>query len=350
MALDAGSSTFATELDVTLLAKLLGCLTGGLEPLAGIELFGVLEHELAHSSGHGHADVGVDVDFTHTKRNSALHLFHRHAPSLGHLAAILVDGCQQVLGYGAGAVHHQMGVGDTGVDFLDAFNRQDVASRLAGELVSAVAGANGNGQGVQLGPLDELSGLFRVCQKLFAGHDSIGPVAVFLVALHGLQGAEAAQLTFHRHAQLVGHVDHLAGDFNVVLKTGDRFAVSLQGAVHHYGAEAQVDGALAYRRALSMVLVHDDGDGGVAFHRGLNQVLEKVLTGVFAGAGAGLHDHGSAGFFGRLHDGLNLLQVVDVERRNRIVMRCSVVQKLAHGNECHFSIPRKLITCSGQFM
>jgi hypothetical protein len=37
------------------------------------------------------------------------------------------------------------------LDFLDAVDRQDVARGLAGELVGAVAGADGDGQGVDVG-------------------------------------------------------------------------------------------------------------------------------------------------------------------------------------------------------
>ena len=42
MALDLAGLTFATELEIALLANLLGCLARGLEPFAGVELLGVL--------------------------------------------------------------------------------------------------------------------------------------------------------------------------------------------------------------------------------------------------------------------------------------------------------------------
>ena len=93
-----------------------------------------------------------------------------------------------------------MGVGDTGVDFLDALNRQNIARGLACELVGAVAGTNGNSQRIQLRALDKVSGFFGVRQQLLTGHDGVGAVAVFLIALHGLQGAQAAQFTFYGDA------------------------------------------------------------------------------------------------------------------------------------------------------
>ncbi len=58
-------------------------------------------------------------------------------------------------------------------------------------------------------------------------------------------------------------------------------------------------------------------------------------------------DKGSLRPLSRLHDGLDLLQIVDVERGNRVVVNRSVVQKLTHRNECHDEIPRKLKTCRG---
>jgi hypothetical protein len=158
------------------------------------------------------------------------------------------------------AVHHQVGVGDAAVDLLDAVDRQDVAGGLAGELVGAVAGADGDGQRVELRALDEVGGLLGVGQQLFARHRGVGAVAVFLVALHGLQRPQAAQFALDGDAQLVRHVDHLARDVDVVVVAGDGLAVGLQRAVHHHRAEAQVDGALAHVGALAVVLVHHQRD------------------------------------------------------------------------------------------
>jgi hypothetical protein len=79
-----------------------------------------------------------------------------------------------------------------------------------------------------------------------------------------------------------------------------------------------------------MVLVHHHGNLGVGLDRRLNQVLQKGLASVFAGACAGLHDHGGAGFFGGLHDGLDLFQVVDVEGRDAVAIGGGMVQQFAH--------------------
>ena len=67
-----------------------------------------------------------------------------------------------------------------------------------------------------------------------------------------------------------------------------------------------------------------------ANRRRLNQVLDEGLTGVLAGACAGLQDDRCTHFVSRLHDGLHLLQVVDVEGWNAVAVDGCVVQQFAH--------------------
>ncbi|MCY1203348.1 hypothetical protein D9M72_148500 [compost metagenome] len=229
-------------------------------------------------------------------------------------------------------MHHQVGVGQAGVDFLDAGDRQDVAGGLARELVGAVAGADGDGQRVQLGLAHEIGRLFRIGQQLIHGQLAVGAVAVFLVALHGFQRTQAAQLAFDRHAQLVRDVHDLLGHVHVVVVVGDGLAVFLERAVHHDAGEAQVDGALADLGRLAVVLVHDHGDVRIGFHGGLDQVLQEAFARVLARAGRGLHDHRAVGLRSGFHDGLDLLQVVDVESRDAVAVLGGVVEQLAHGD------------------
>ena len=84
-------------------------------------------------------------------------------------------------------MHHQVRVRDALVDLLDALDRQDVAGRLARELVGAVAGADRDRQRVELRLLDEVGGLVGIGQQLVARHRRLGAVAVLLVALHRLE-------------------------------------------------------------------------------------------------------------------------------------------------------------------
>jgi hypothetical protein len=84
------------------------------------------------------------------------------------------------------------------VDFLDAADGQDVARGLAAELVGAVAGADGNGQRVQLRGLDEHRGFLGVGQHLAVVQLALGANAVFLAGFTGFQVAQAAQLALPR--------------------------------------------------------------------------------------------------------------------------------------------------------
>ena len=206
---------------------------------------------------------------------------------------------------------------------------------LARELVGAVGRADGDGEGVELRGLDEVGGLIRVREELFARHDGVGAMAVFLVALHRFEGAEAAEFAFDGDADAVGHFNHATGDFDVVVVGGDRLAVGHEGAVHHDGGEAHADGALADGRALAVVLMHAHGDVRIGLDGGRDQMAKEVLAGILAGAGGGLHDHGGADFARGGHDGLNLFEVVDIESRNAVAVFGGVIEQLTHGDECH---------------
>ena len=59
--------------------KLLDVGTGGLQVLAGIELVGVLRHELADGAGHGQTQVGVNVDLADSHGRSLTQHLLRHA-------------------------------------------------------------------------------------------------------------------------------------------------------------------------------------------------------------------------------------------------------------------------------
>jgi hypothetical protein len=190
-------------------ADLLGGFAGRLEVVARVELARVLEQVAADGAGHRQADVGVDVDLAHAVLDALDDFLDRHAVGFLHVAAEFADLGEQFLRHRRRAVHDQVGVRDAGVDFLDAVDGEDVAGRLLGELVGAVAGADGDGQRVAVGLLDEVGGLLDVGQQLFAGHVAFGAVAVFLVALHGFERAEHAEFGFDGNADGVREFDHL---------------------------------------------------------------------------------------------------------------------------------------------
>ncbi len=76
--------------------------------------------------------------------------------------------------------------------------------------------------------------------------------------------------------------------------------------------------------------MHDDRNVRIGLHRGLDQVAKEDLARVFPGAGRRLHDDRAVGLRGGGHDGLYLLEVVDVECGQAVVVVGGVVEQLAH--------------------
>ena len=211
---------------------------------------------------------------------------------------------------------------------------------LRRELVGAVAGADGDGQRVELGALDEVGRLLGVGEQLLARHRRFGAVAVFLVAAHGFQRAQAAQLAFDRDAQRVRHVDHLARDVDVVVVAGDGLAVGLRG-------EPSIITELKPR---SMAPWHTSGlwpwswcitsgmCGQVSMAAWI-RCLMKASPAYLRAPALACRITGAPTSCGGRHHGLHLLQVVDVEGRNAVAVFGGMVEQLAHRDECHGVIP-----------
>ena len=164
---------------------------------------------------------------------------------------------------------------------------------------------------------------------------ALGADAVFLAGHAAFQRAETAQLTFDRHAAGVGDVNHLLGHGDVVIPAGRGLAVFLERAVHHHRGKARLDGAHVDGGRGAVILVHTDRDMGIGFDGGQDQVAQKSLAGIFAGASRGLQDHRAIGGRGGLHDRLDLLHVVHVEGGDAVAVLGRVVEELAHRNEGH---------------
>jgi hypothetical protein len=189
-----------------------------------------------------------------------------------------------------------------------------------------VASANSDGQGVDLGFLDEVRRFFRIGQHLAVVEGTLRTDAVFFTGLAGFEGAEATEFAFYGDTTGVGHFDGATGNVDVVFVVGGGFAIFAQGAVHHDGAEAELDGALAHGRAGAVVLVHDHRDVREFFNGGQDEVAQERGAGVFAGTGGGLDNHRGVGFVGGFHDGAHLFQVVHVEGGHTVTMLGGVVQ------------------------
>ncbi len=221
------------------------------------------------------------------------------------------------------------------MDFFHPVDAQHLAAGLAAELVGAVAGADGNRQRVDLGLAHKVRRLIGVGEQSRVVQHALSAVAVFFTGLAGFQRAQATEFTLHRHAAGVRQVHHLAGGRHVVFVARGRLAVGQQAAVHHHRAKARLNRAKANRWRGAVVLVHADWNLRVHLDRCRDQVAQKGLARVGARARRSLQDHGTVHLVGRLHDGLHLLQVVDVEGRQAVVVLGGVVEQLAKGDEGH---------------
>jgi hypothetical protein len=110
-----------------------------------------------------------------------------------------------------------MRVRQLAVDLLDHVHGEDIAVRLAGELVGAVRGAHGDGERIDLGLLDELHGLVRIGQELVVRELALEAVAVFLLAFAAFQRAEHAELAFDGNAAEMRHGGDGLGDADIVV-------------------------------------------------------------------------------------------------------------------------------------
>ncbi len=265
-------------------------------------------------------------------------LFDGHAVGFLHVATKLANFSEQLLRYRRGAVHHKVGVRNACVDFLDAINRQDIAGRLLGEFVGAVRGTNGNRQCITVGLLDEVCGLIWISQQLLTRHRAFGAVTVLLIAHHGFERTEHAQFGLDRDANGVGKFNDLFGHFDVVFVGSCGLAISLQRAIHHYRGKAGADRCHTDRWRLAMILVHDNRNMRIGFEGSQNLVTQESFAGVLTRPGRGLHDHGRINLAGGLHDGPDLLHVIDVEGRQTIGVFSRMVEQLAHGYEWHGAI------------
>ena len=78
-----------------------------------------------------------------------------------------------------------------------------------------------------------------------------------------------------------------------------------------------------------MILMQHHRDVGVRLDRSQHHVPQVGLAGVFARPGRGLQDHRRLRFLRGLHDGLDLLEIVDVEGRHAVAVFGGMVEYLS---------------------
>ena len=226
-------------------------------------------------------------------------------------------------------------LGQATVNFLDDLHRQNGAVGLAREFVGAVRRAHGDRQSVDLGAGDEILGLRRIGQKLVMRELALGAVPVFLFAHAALERAKHAEFAFDGSADPMRHVDDIAGDAHIVVVVGGRLAVGLERAVHHHRGEAEADRAGAGRFGVAVVEMHDERNVRPDRGERLDHLGEHDVIGVGARAARGLDDDRRVDRRGRLHHREALLHIVDVERRNAVVVLGGVIEQLPQGDESH---------------
>ncbi len=267
--------------------------------------------------------------------DAALDFLDRNAVGLLDVAAVFADDREPFLRHARRAVHHEVRRRHRGVDFGDAADRENVAGRLARELVRAVARADRYGQRIDARAVDEVLRLLRIGEEHFMAELAFGADPVLLAGRARFERTQAAEFTFHRDADRMRDAADFTRDADVVFVARRSLRVLHQGAVHHHAREAGANRLQTDRLRGPVVLVHDHRDVGVGFDRGHHHVAEVGFARVFARAGRGLQDHRRLGFLRRFHDRLNLLEVVDVEGRQTVVVLGGVIEQLAQRYECH---------------
>ena len=197
-----------------------------------------------------------------------------------------------------------------------------IAGALLGlELISAVRGADGDGQRVAAGLGNELLDL------LGAGVGSLVSGDLHIV----LDAGQSAQLGLDHNAVIVGILHDLLGDLDVLGK-------GLAGSIDHDGGEAAVNAALAGLEVRAVVQMQNDGDIGAALHSGLYQLHQIGVVGIGAGALGNLQDHGSVLLLASLGDALHDLHIVDVERADGIAAIIGFLEHFSRSNQWHTNI------------
>ena len=131
-------------------------------------------------------------------------------------------------------MHHQVRIRDTCMDFLDPLDRENVAGRLARELVRAVRSADRDCKRIDVGLGDEVGRLLGIGEQHVMRELSRRTGAILVSGVPGLERTQATELAFHRYADPVCGLRHLGGDSDVVFVRRRRLHVALERAIHHH--------------------------------------------------------------------------------------------------------------------
>ena len=301
---------------------LVACRT---EVLAGIEFARFLVEYLADCCGHCKTAVGVDVDLADSALGSLAELLFGDTYCIGKFAAMSVDDVDIFLRNGAGSVEYDGEAGELLLDFVENVECEGrryqtaglgIAGALLGfELVCAVAGADGDCEGIAAGAGCEVDNLF--------GTGVVG----FLCGNLILYACEDAEFGLDCHIVLVCIFNNLLGE-------GDVLFVRKGRCIDHHGTEAHIDATLAELETVAMIEMENDlgmlpAEFLCIFYRAFCHVAEEGLVGIVARTLGNLEDNRALGLSRGLDNGLELLHVVEVECGDGVTAFDSLCEHLA---------------------
>jgi len=302
------------------------------EVLTRIVVLGVLDKVLADSSSHGETTIRVDVDLADGALDSLADLVLGDTDGVLDLATELVDGLDVLLRNRGRAVENDGEAGDALLDLVEDIEAE-VGLGARGELDDTVAGADGDGEGVDASALDKVDDLVGVGVVAGLGLDII------------LDTSEDTELTLDSDVVLVGVLDDLLGQSDVLLVGESR-------AVDHDVAEAAGNAINAELVAVTVIEVEGDGDalavGGDllgVLNGTLGHVTQKSLVGIGTSTARNLQDNRALCLDASSDDSLHLLHVVEVEGRNCEALLDGVGEHLLGVHEAKILIRNSLAHC-----
>ena len=289
-------------------------LTGGFEVLPGIKVIRMLGEVLADNRGHCQTDIGVNVDFANCTAGCLTELFFRNADGTGHVAAVLVDDLHEFLRNRGRTMQYDRESGQLLGTFFEHIE-PELGFGAGFELVGAVAGADGDSQGVTAGAGREFNHFFRMRVHCLVGIDGN-------LIFHA---GESTEFSFDHDTMIMCVLNDLTGE-------GDILFERLGGSVDHDRGETAVDAALAQFKGVTMIQVQRDRDLGVQLYSSLYELDQVGMVGIGTGTLGYLQDDGSLKLSGGIGNTLNDFHVVDVEGADSV---SAVIGFLKHFSCCN---------------
>src|SRR5262252_249791 len=131
-------------------------------------------------------------------------------------------------------------------------------------------------------------------------------IVTALLAFIELSADQVAEFAFNNAIVLVSVLDDAFADFEILLE-------GLMTGINHHAGEALIDTILAQFERITVVKVYSNGNSQDA-DGCFNELLEIDWVRIPAGTFGNLKHHWRFFFFTSLHNGLQELHIVDVER------------------------------------